>query len=384
MLEVAAAAAAALVVAFVAAATTGGPQSSVAGCFARAFHSAVALLRRPSSTHQTYRLLEQHGEPNSLSLERALRDLAELDLAMGRGGELWAQGLTEARGAVEAILRVEHRSLIPSAEPNWCVCLVPPGVAVWDASMRSPELKALEVVGKPCPLRVIPGGRTYETGLEHLALLHELRPYRTLLLGDSHIERFPKRVHGGAYFPLLEEAGGRALAAGVGGDGIAELSWRLREQRLLDGFPAPLHAVAVLIGSNDLLRGADPEAVAEATADLVLRHVAAHPAVAGASLLVLGVPPVRPGSEAAVRLETSRRRYNARLRSRLDDSAKASVVFRGALEEGQLCEQEAGTLDPTLFARDGVHLSPVGYGCLAAGLCSWLRSCGGAGEAGSS
>eukprot|EP00931_Biecheleriopsis_adriatica_P102772 TRINITY_DN77703_c0_g1_i1.p2 TRINITY_DN77703_c0_g1~~TRINITY_DN77703_c0_g1_i1.p2 ORF type:complete len:170 (+),score=42.89 TRINITY_DN77703_c0_g1_i1:41-550(+) len=104
--------------------------------------------------------------------------------------------------------------------------------------------------------RIAAGGRTFETCIRHLALLDDLKPYELLLLGDSHVERFQKRVHGGPHFVQLEKSAGRSFAAGVGGDGVAELRWRLREQRLLHRFPRtpPLRAVVILIGANDLLR----------------------------------------------------------------------------------------------------------------------------------
>ncbi len=80
------------------------------------------------------------------------------------------------------------------------------------------------------------------SGLDHIAALELQRPYRVLLLGDSHFERFPREAHGASAFAALEAVVGRTFVAGVGGDAACHLAWRLSEQRLLDFFLTPLEA----------------------------------------------------------------------------------------------------------------------------------------------
>lgn len=308
------------------------------------------------------------------ALQRALLRLETLDHRLGAAGAFFKQGCDAATRALAAVESeadaVDLSLLVEIGERGASRPLQQPGGT---DSQPTTFDKAATACSLPAPPRLLPGGRTYETGLQHLAALQELEPYRLLLIGDSHAERFAKRVHGGEHLKTLEqELRVRAFAAGVGGDAAVEVAWRLRQQRLLDHFPVPLVAVVVFAGSNDLLRGGDPEGAAAAVVDLVLRQIGNHPVAQRAALMVHAAPPMRSqglaGSERVAAFAAARRCFLRHLAALLVEShGSAELVDFLPSGEGDDAMPEG------LFVRDGVHLSSEGYNLVATGLASHLR-----------
>jgi lysophospholipase L1-like esterase len=194
--------------------------------------------------------------------------------------------------------------------------------------------------------------RAARPGLERLGLL---RPYQetpryrlilkrhqqenaglsgecALLLGDSLTEGFPA---------VLTEPRGWVVR-GISGDRARHVRARLEPSAL----SAPCTAVAVLVGSNDLvLDAADPAAVAGEIASLAEALQSA-----GKRVVLMTLPPTRGRrAEANTRI----RALNARI-EQLEGCGLRVVDLHRALVD------DAGELD-VRYSRDGLHLTPAAY-----------------------
>jgi lysophospholipase L1-like esterase len=168
-------------------------------------------------------------------------------------------------------------------------------------------------------------------------------------LGDSLTER-------GEWWELLD----RPVAnRGIAGDTVDGVRARLDDVAALDP-----RVVFVLIGVNDLLAGASPEAVATHHAALLaeLRQRLPHARIVGESLL-----PIRDelvARDAALTSATLRRANDLCRRG----AAAAGVDW---LDVHALLADPGGELDPR-YSSDGLHLSGAGYRAWAAALVPYL------------
>lgn len=183
------------------------------------------------------------------------------------------------------------------------------------------------------------------------AQFHELAAAHrdVVLVGDSLTDR-------GEWAELLD----RPVAnRGIAGDRIADVRARLDDVVALEP-----RVLLVLIGVNDLLAGASPEAMAAAHAALVaeLRRRLSHTRIVVASLL-----PIR--DEVVVRDEhltaVEIRRANALLQPGVTAAGAEWLDLYPALADA------TGQLDPR-YTTDGLHLSGAGYRAWAERLRPYL------------
>jgi lysophospholipase L1-like esterase len=167
---------------------------------------------------------------------------------------------------------------------------------------------------------------------------------RVVFAGDSLIEQWTTLAED---FPSL-----KTVNRGVSGDGSAELLERFRE----DVLACRPRAVVMLIGTNDLARGASPAAVAERLEEILA--LSEFPVV---------VCRVLPRSEEPGRFPEKIRELNA-LIDRLPSGRPGVAVcdaFTPLADDGGAPRERCFT--------DGLHLSSLGYGALKAALEPHLR-----------
>jgi lysophospholipase L1-like esterase len=170
-----------------------------------------------------------------------------------------------------------------------------------------------------------------------------------VMLGDSLTDR-------GEWWELLE----RPVAnRGIAGDTIAGVAARLDDVVAL----AP-RAVFVLIGVNDLLEGAAPEAMAERHARLIAELRRRLPR---ARIVVESLLPIR---EALVALDEP---LASAAVVRANQLCRLGALSAGAdwLDLTPVLADAAGELDAR-YSSDGLHLSAAGYRAWAAALRPYL------------
>jgi lysophospholipase L1-like esterase len=165
-----------------------------------------------------------------------------------------------------------------------------------------------------------------------------------VLLGDSLTEGFPAQL----------AAPRRWSVRGISGDRVRHVAARLESSAL--GAPCP--AVAVLVGSNDVVIDGGPPAEAAAQIESLAEALRA----AGKQVVVATVPPVRGRFAAS----------NGAIRA-LDDRIRA-LGARGFA----VADLHAALADPAgelaaAYTRDGLHLTPAAYERWAAVLDEALR-----------
>lgn len=170
-----------------------------------------------------------------------------------------------------------------------------------------------------------------------------------VVLGDSLTER-------GEWWELLD----RPVAnRGIAGDTVDGVRARLADVAALDP-----RVVFVLVGVNDLLAGASPEAVATRHAALLaeLRQRLPH-----ARIVVESMLPIRDELVARDAALTS-----ATLR-RASELCRRGAAAAGAdwLDVHAVLADPDGELDPQ-YSNDGLHLSGAGYRAWAAALAPYL------------
>jgi len=177
------------------------------------------------------------------------------------------------------------------------------------------------------------------------------------LVGDSLTER-------GEWWELLE----RPVAnRGVAGDTVAAVRARLDDVAALDP-----RIVFVLVGINDLLAGASPEALAARHASLIaeLRGRLPRARIVAESLL-----PIRDELVARDAELTS-----ATVR-RANELCRRGAAAAGAdwLDLHARLADPEGELDPR-YSSDGLHLSGAGYRAWAAAVLPYLQAQDGSGS----
>ena len=185
---------------------------------------------------------------------------------------------------------------------------------------------------------------------------------RVLCFGDSNTWGYDPRSYFGGRYPaedrwtdrLARETGWEVLNAGENGREIPRRAAEFRLVRDLLDRRAPDRLI-VLLGSNDLLQGADVPAVAArmevflTALDFPMAHI-----------LLLAPPPMVPGAWVT----------EARL---LTDSAALSGAYRALAARLGTAFADAGAWQVSL-AFDGVHFTEAGHHAFAAGLADVART----------
>lgn len=179
---------------------------------------------------------------------------------------------------------------------------------------------------------------------------------RILCLGDSNTFGYDPRSFFGSRYPAEVRWTGRLAndereLVNLGQNGLCiyrETAFPMLH-KLLAG-KGPADRILVMLGTNDLLQGAEPERCAERM-EALLRFLGES---TGAALLLIAPPPMEPGAwvegpELIARSKALTTLYR-QLAERLD------IPFADAGEWGvELC-------------FDGVHFTPAGHAAFAAGL----------------
>ena len=180
---------------------------------------------------------------------------------------------------------------------------------------------------------------------------------RILCLGDSNTYGYDPRSFLGSRYPAeirwtgrLSRGDREILNCGENGLCICRPSFFPVLARLLES-KAPVEQMVVMLGTNDLLQGAETETCARRM-EALLRFLAEQ--LPGVRLLLIAPPPMEPGAwvEGPAMIERSKQ-----LASFYRETAKSlGADFADAGEWGvELC-------------FDGVHFSPEGHAAFAAGL----------------
>ena len=170
-------------------------------------------------------------------------------------------------------------------------------------------------------------------------------------IGDSNTWGYDPRGFGGGRYPAdvrwtaLLEAGGRWEITNLGENGReiphSAFALRLLARQQLEAL-APLDGICLMLGSNDLLCGASPAAVAARMEDL-LDRLGAY----GVPLLLIAPPKFCPGTWVAEE-------------GLLGASAQLAGLYLTLAQDKAIAFADAGAWDIPL-AFDGVHFTEEGH-----------------------
>ena len=180
---------------------------------------------------------------------------------------------------------------------------------------------------------------------------------RILCIGDSNTFGHDPRSYGGDRYPRdvrwtgrLERPDREVVNAGRNGACIPREAEFPGVEAVIHR-NMPLDAVVVMLGTNDLLRGAGPE---EASARMEKLLSIIKPRLDGARLLLVSPPPMERGSWVPTDELVGR-------------SKALSRLYQAAAEKVGAEFADAGKWGVELIF-DGVHFSPAGHAAFAAGL----------------
>lgn len=190
---------------------------------------------------------------------------------------------------------------------------------------------------------------------------------RLLCFGDSNTYGYDPRSCLGGRYPanvrwtevLAQATGWTVLNAGLNGREIPHRPYELDQAVRLLADCSPLDALAVMLGSNDLLQNAAFTAEdAAKRMDVFLRYLLERqpPAV----ILLIAPPPMRPGAWVT----------EPRLSA---ESAKLSSVYKALAQRLGIFFFDAGQLGVKLLF-DGVHFSESGHRTFADGIQTALKA----------
>lgn len=186
---------------------------------------------------------------------------------------------------------------------------------------------------------------------------------RVLCLGDSNTFGYDPRSFLGGRYPedvrwtgRLRGMGAEILNYGQNGLSIPGAA-QLPAIRELLCRAAPLDAVTVMLGSNDLLGGATDEDCA-ARMEPLLRCLAES--AGAARVLLIAPPPMRRGDWVADD-------------ALVEASARLGAAYRRLAEQLGVSFADAGNWGVSL-AFDGVHLTPEGHAAFARGVFEALNA----------
>ncbi len=180
---------------------------------------------------------------------------------------------------------------------------------------------------------------------------------KVLCIGDSNTYGYDPRSYFGSRYPAAVRwterlEGHEVLNCGMNGLAVPRTGGPYLE--LIR--PKSPHLAVVMLGSNDLLEGADAAATADRM-DTFLADVMA----AGVKVLLIAPPPMQRGEW--VQSDTL-----------IEESEKLRQRYRKLAEERGCFFADAGDWGVELLF-DGVHFSPAGHAAFARGLSEALREC---------
>lgn len=190
---------------------------------------------------------------------------------------------------------------------------------------------------------------------------------KLLCFGDSNTYGYDPRSCFGGRYPaevrwtdvLAKNMGWEVLNAGQNGREIPRRASELAQANQLLADCAPLDALAVMLGSNDLLQ--HPALTAEGVAErmaVFLRHVPEQ--CPPETVLLVAPPPMRRGAWVT----------EERL---LQESAGLAKAYAALAAELGIRFADAGQWDVELLF-DGVHFSPAGHRAFANGIQATLEA----------
>lgn len=176
---------------------------------------------------------------------------------------------------------------------------------------------------------------------------------KVICFGDSNTYGYdPRSYFGGRYDAhnrwvdiLAEQTGWTVCNQGENGRGVP---------RTPVPFPADTDLLILMLGSNDLLQGWRPEAVA----DLLERFLTSL-SLPRDKLLLIAPPPIVPGAWVAGQ-------------EQIDDTIAYARCCRALASRLSIRFADAGAWGVTM-AYDGVHFTEAGHRAFAAGLCASMR-----------
>ena len=195
--------------------------------------------------------------------------------------------------------------------------------------------------------------RTVETHNYHLkssARQNHKYPIKTLVIGSSLFERF--HTTGRRHLHNLSKNG--IFLAGVGGDCIENVWWRLRNGKLLERIEGNVEHVILMIGTNNIPRERNMKRLAAATAQMVRYIQESVPKVT-----VMELPPKVEPDYPKLDVPSLIKEYNAALKK---------VVFKRNIARKWwvplALDEESAQPNPKMYV-DNVHFSEEGYDVVA-------------------
>ncbi|MBR3237538.1 MAG: lipase [Oscillospiraceae bacterium] len=180
---------------------------------------------------------------------------------------------------------------------------------------------------------------------------------KVLCIGDSNTYGYDPRSYFGSRYPAEVRWTGRLEEHEVINCGMNGLAVPYDSRPFAEMIQAKSPDLAVvMLGSNDLLEGADAAATADRM-DTFLADVMA----AGVKVLLIAPPPMQRGEW--VQSDTL-----------IEESEKLRQRYRELAEKRGCFFADAGDWGVELLF-DGVHFSPAGHAAFARGLSEALREC---------
>lgn len=186
---------------------------------------------------------------------------------------------------------------------------------------------------------------------------------KMLCFGDSNTYGYDPRSYFGCQYPaehrwvdlLAQKLGGTVINAGeVGREIPRRKSEFIRFHNLLTS-QKPLERLIIMLGTNDLLQGSAPAAVA-ARMEWFITRIDLEPS----KILLIAPPPVKLGVWVPIQ-------------ALVDASRELAPAYRELSQRLGLGYADAGEWEIPL-AFDGVHLTPEGHSALAEGLFRYLTN----------
>ena len=181
---------------------------------------------------------------------------------------------------------------------------------------------------------------------------------KVLCIGDSNTYGYDPRSYFGSRYPAEVRWTGRLQGHEVINCGMNGLAVPYDSRPFAEMIRAKAPDLAVvMLGSNDLLGGADAAAATDRM-DIFLTAVMAT----GVRVLLLAPPPMQRGEWVQGK-------------ALIEESEKLRQRYRALAEKRGCFFADAGDWDVELLF-DGVHFSPSGHAAFALGLSEALRDCG--------
>lgn len=186
---------------------------------------------------------------------------------------------------------------------------------------------------------------THQRHCENLARLSEARQFDVLMVGDSNFERMSKTPE----FREFAERH-RVFCAGVGGDRVCNMLWRVQEGQLQQVIQPKI--VVLMAGTNDVEQAHDAAGMARNIQGLVW-EIKERFGWDQTRVVLMGILPRLSENVEEQILNVKIRKTNVLL-------AKADYVETFEDFGSQFSENDF-TIRRDMFLEDGVHLNEEGY-----------------------